>query len=256
MNRYFLEVSYLGKAYSGFQVQQNAATVQSEVERVLKVLTHSDILLTGSSRTDAGVHARQNYFHFDTGLGISPRQVYNMNALLPMDISVQSLRLMPSGSHCRFDAVGRTYRYVVSRRKDPFLYETAYFFPYRVDVSKMQEAADYLIGTHDFSTFSKRNTQVKTFICTIRESKWDESDFRLQYTVSGNRFLRGMVRGLVGTMLKVGTGRMTLETFREVFQSGDCSLADFSVPGKGLCLDGVEFPANYFPDEFAFTGNS
>lgn len=256
MNRYFLEVSYLGKAYSGFQVQQNAVTVQSEVERVLKVLTHTDIMLTGSSRTDAGVHARQNFFHFDTNLEIGQRQVYNMNALLPVDISVRSLRRMPADCHCRFDAVGRRYRYMIARSKDPFMYETAYFFPYRVDVGNMQQAADQIIGTHDFSTFSKRNTQVRTFVCTIRESRWKETDSRLEYTVSGNRFLRGMVRGLVGTMLKVGTGRLTLEGFMAVFGSGDCSLADFSVPGKGLCLDGVEFPENYFPLDSTDTDNS
>lgn len=242
MNRYFLEVSYMGTHYSGFQVQANAVTVQSTVEQALRTVTRREISLTGSSRTDAGVHARQNFFHFDTDILFSSKQLYNLNAVLPPDIAVSALRPVGEQAHCRFDALSRSYSYLVYREKDPFIRELGYYFPYKVDIDALQAAAREILGTHDFTSFSKRNTQVRTFICTITESRWEKQDSRLEFRVTGNRFLRGMVRGLVGTMLKVGTGRLTVEGFRSIIESRDCKLADFSVPGRGLCLERVLFP--------------
>lgn len=241
MYRYFLEVSYKGTRYSGFQIQQNANSIQGEIERVFKVVTKQQIELTGSSRTDAGVHAEQNYFHFDVQFPIPLAIIYNLNALLPADIALLSLRAVNPDAHCRFDAISREYIYTVYTYKNPFLSDTAYYFPYALNFSAMAESARLFLGTHDFSTFSKRNTQVKTFICSVAESEWfiDEGVFR--YRVKANRFLRGMVRGLVGTMLMVGRNKLTIEDLEEIFKSGDSARADFSVPGRGLCLKRVVY---------------
>lgn len=246
MSRYFLEVFYRGTRYAGFQVQDNAQTVQGEVERALEIFFRGKVMLTGSSRTDAGVHARQNYFHFDFDGNFSDRWLYNINSLLPEDIAVRSVRRVGDGAHCRFDAVARRYRYMLYRLKDPFVREFGYYFPYRLDVGAMGAAADVVKSHTFFGAFSKRNTQVKTFECTIMESRWEVGDERMEYVVKANRFLRGMVRGLVGTMLQVGRGKMDVEEFGKVIEGGDSSEVDFSVPGCGLCLEEVEYAEGYF----------
>lgn len=241
MPRYFLEVGYKGTNYSGFQIQDNAGSVQAEVEKALAVVFRQKVSLTGSSRTDTGVHALQNYFHFDFQDIIDPRKLYNINAILPRDIVLKSILPVGESAHCRFDAISREYRYYVYRRKDPFLDDRAYFFPYKLD--KMQlEAAAAIIPMHtDFTSFSKRNTQVKTFVCAIRESRWFVENDCLVYQVVANRFLRGMVRGLVGTMLQVGRGKLSLTQFEEILRSRDNRHTDFSVPGHGLFLFRISF---------------
>lgn len=257
MPRYFLEVSYMGTRYSGFQVQRNAHTIQAEIEKSLEILLKERIMLTGSSRTDSGVHARQNYFQFDTGreFKFSPRKpadyllVYNINAILPGDIAVKRLVRMPDEAHCRFDAVSREYCYYIYRRKDPFLAGRAFYFPYTLEMDKMQEAASVLREYRDFTSFSKRNTQVKTFECGIEESKWVMEEDFLYYKVKANRFLRGMVRGITATMLKVGRGKTTLEEFRMIIESRDCTKASFATPPQGLFLEAVNYPVGYFPDQ-------
>lgn len=241
MNRFFIEVAYLGTAYAGFQVQQNADTIQSEVEKALQVFFREKIALTGSSRTDAGVHARQNFFHFDFEAEIQPRAVYNINAILPADIVIQDIRKVSETAHCRFDAIGREYKYFIYDRKNPFLQPTAFYYPYTLNREAMKEAAAILYRHTDFRSFSKRNTQVKTFECSIRLSEWKQEGECWVYHVIANRFLRGMVRGLVGTMLQVGRGKMNVEEFEQVIRSGDCREADFAVPGHGLCLMKVIF---------------
>ncbi|ULQ52868.1 tRNA pseudouridine(38-40) synthase TruA [Flavihumibacter fluvii] len=246
MNRYFIEVTYRGTNYAGFQKQENAHTVQAEVEAALATVLRSGVQLTGSSRTDAGVHALQNYFHFDTGLELKDRLVYNLNAVLPGDLAVNRLVKMPDAAHCRFDAVGRAYRYHIYRHKQPFLQDRAYFFPYTLDYTRMAEAAALLLDYRDFTSFSKRNTQVKTFHCTLSESRWEVGDTGCQYVVRGNRFLRGMVRALTATMLKVGRGKMSVADFCGVIEARDCTLADFAVPAHGLFLEQVEYPDGYF----------
>lgn len=244
--RYFLEVSYHGKNYAGFQVQQNALTIQQCVEDAMKIFCKESITLTGSSRTDTGVHARQNFFHFDTELEFGKKQVYSLNAILPQDIAVLSLRQMPSGAHCRFDAKSRLYKYYLYQTKNPFLNDRAWYYPYPINFDAMNNAAVLLLGKHDFTSFSKRNTQVKTMMCTLLQSYWTQEGDLLVYTVEGNRFLRGMVRGLVATMMQVGRGRITGEDFAQVVEARDCSKADFSAPGHGLVLERVVFPESYF----------
>lgn len=251
MKRYFLEVAYHGSRYSGFQVQENAITVQSEVERALEVYFRRRIELTGSSRTDAGVHALQNYFHFDAPGDAPAASLYNINAILPGDIVVKSMREVGLGQdgafpHCRFSALSREYKYYIYQAKNPFLADRAFFYPYSMDISLLKRAAEIIPGYSDFSSFSKRKTQVKTFQCRIMISKWDEVDDCIVYRVKGNRFLRGMVRGLVGTMLQVGRGKVTLEGLREIIERRDCTLADFAVPAHGLFLTAVEYPENIF----------
>jgi tRNA pseudouridine38-40 synthase len=246
MQRYFLEVAYKGTNYSGFQVQHNANSIQAEVEKVLAILFRQQINLTGSSRTDAGVHAFQNFFHFDTEINITEKNLYNLNSILPADIVAKAFHKVDSSSHCRFDAISREYNYFVYHKKNPFLQDSAYYFPYKLNLEKLQEAAKILMQYTDFTSFSKRNTQVKSFMCNIYCSEWLQEKDRLIYKVIANRFLRGMVRGLVGTMLKVATGSITLEQLNHIIESRDCTRADFSAPSKGLFLLKVNYEENVF----------
>jgi len=241
MARYFLEVAYKGTAYSGFQSQENANTVQAEIEKAFLVLQKEPVLFTGSSRTDSGVHARQNFFHFDYEGKLHPHFVYKMNAIVPPDIVIKECRPVPDTAHARFDAISREYRYYIYRGKDPFLRDRAFYFPYKLDLDSIQEAATILKEYSDFTSFSKRNTQVKTFICRITESRWYWEDNCLVYNVKGNRFLRGMVRALTATMLKVGRGKLSLAEFRAIIEAKDCTRASFAVPAHGLCLERVEY---------------
>lgn len=242
MPRYFLEVAYKGTNYSGFQVQQNANSIQSEVEKALQVFFKQAVQLTGSSRTDAGVHALQNYFHFDADILLTNRQLYNLNAILPADIVLKNVAEVPPNAHCRFDAISRQYKYYIYAKKDPFLQDRAWFYPYRMDMDALNLVAERILGTHDFTAFSKKNTQVNNFICTIMQSEWHVEDDCLVYTVKGNRFLRGMVRGLVGTMVRAGRGIIRETEFIEVLESRNVSNADFTTPAHGLFLVAVSYP--------------
>ena len=244
--RYFLEVSYRGSHYSGFQSQKNANTIQTEVEKAFKVLLKEEIQLTGSSRTDAGVHALQNYFHFDTKSELSSQLLYNLNAILPRDIAARNLHKVKDEAHCRFDATAREYKYYIYQKKNPFLEDNAYYYPYTMDLELMQKAATIIKEYSDFTSFSKRNTQVKSFTCDVQESHWTIEGECFVYHVKANRFLRGMVRALVATMLKVGRNKTNLDNFRTIIESQDCTLADFSAPPNGLFLVRVTFPNNYF----------
>ena len=244
--RYFLEVSYRGSHYSGFQSQKNANTIQTEVEKAFKVLLKEEIQLTGSSRTDTGVHALQNYFHFDTKSELSSQLLYNLNAILPGDIAARNLHKVKDEAHCRFDATAREYKYYIYQKKNPFLEDNAYYYPYTMDLELMQKAATIIKEYSDFTSFSKRNTQVKSFTCDVQESHWTIEGECFVYHVKANRFLRGMVRALVATMLKVSRNKTNLDNFRTIIESQDCTLADFSAPPNGLFLVRITFPNNYF----------
>ena len=243
LQRYFLELMYKGTHYSGFQTQENTHdTVQEEVEKAFAVLQRHPGVLTGSSRTDTNVHALQNFFHFDFDETINPQFLYKINAILPRDIVVKNIYQVNNEAHCRFDAITRSYQYHIYQGKNPFLADFAYYFPYNIDIEKLQEAASMIKNYNDFTSFSKRNTQVKTFICTILESEWKKEEKQLIYCVKANRFLRGMVKGFTGTMLQVGRGKITMAEFRNIIEAKDCTHADFSVPGHGLFLQQVEYP--------------
>ena len=242
MFRYFLELAYKGTAYKGFQKQPNAATIQLKTEQALQVLLKQSITLTGSSRTDAGVHALQNFFHFDTNIVIVPKLLYNLNAILPDDIVAKNIIPVSAASHSRFDATSREYTYYIYRAKNPFIKDRAYFYPFKLNIQLLQEAAQVLFQYTDFTTFSKRNTQVKSFDCTIMAARWSTTYDQVIFHVQANRFLRGMVRGLVGTMLLAGREIITIEKFRNIIESKDCSNADFSAPPQGLFLTAVNYP--------------
>jgi tRNA pseudouridine38-40 synthase len=244
MARYFIEVAYKGTAYSGFQVQENAITVQSEVEKALQMLHRQPIALTGSSRTDAGVHALQNYFHFDYEPGVHPQAVYKLNAILPPDIVVRQIYAMPDAAHSRFDALSREYIYRLHRFKDPFLENASLFYPYKLNDELLQQGAAYVLTRHNFFAFSKTNTQVKNFNCTILKSQWLKEGEHLTYHIEGNRFLRGMVRLLTATLLKLGREKITFQEFKNLFENG--AKCGFSIPAHGLYLRSVAYPVNYF----------
>lgn len=253
MPRYFIEVAFKGTRYSGFQVQENAVTIQSEVEKAFHVLHRNPVTLTGSSRTDAGVHALQNYFHFDYEEEINLQFIYKMNAILPADIVVKALYRMPEMAHARFDATSREYIYRIHRFKNPFLQQVSYFYPYTLDMERMGEAAALIREQTNFFAFSKTNTQVKNFNCSIKKSQWRVEGEELIYNIEGNRFLRGMVRLLTATLLKVGRGKLSMEGFERLFKEEGKS--GFSVPAHGLFLKAVKYPNDYFSaKEDAFTG--
>jgi tRNA pseudouridine38-40 synthase len=246
MPRTFLEVAYRGTHYSGFQIQDNASSIQQEVEKALEIVFRQRFTLTGSSRTDTGVHAFQNYFHFDYEGLIDKRILYNINAILPPDIVLKNIQPVAFDAHCRYDALSREYRYYIYRTKNPFLADRAWFFPYTLDRDKLAAAAALIPQCEDFTTFSKRNTQAKTRLCTVLDSGWQEEGECLVYRVVANRFLRGMVRGLVGTMLQVGRGKISVEEFAAIIGKKDNQLADFSAPGHGLFLFRISFPDSIF----------
>jgi tRNA pseudouridine38-40 synthase len=244
MGRYFLEVAYKGTRYSGFQVQQNAITIQSEVERALKTLYRQSVELTGSSRTDAGVHAFQNYFHFDFSGAMHSQGVYKLNAILPPDIVVKNIFPMPSEAHSRFDATSREYVYSIHRFKNPFLNDTSHYYPYELDFEAIKAGAFFLNSQKNFFSFSKTNTQVRNFDCLVTKSEWQVDDEQLTYTIEANRFLRGMIRLITATLLKLGRGKIAFQEFESLFkQARKCG---YSVPAHGLALHRVNFPENYF----------
>ena len=249
MPRYFLSVSYLGSNYAGSQVQENGRTIQGELESAWKTIFRKPVQLTGSSRTDAGVHAGRNYFHLDWESDLVGDPVYQLNAILPADIAVLGLVPVSGDAHCRFDASARQYTYTVHEEKSPFLYDRAWYYPYPLDLTKLNEAASTILGEHDFTSFAKRNSQVYTHVCTIMKSAWEFENGVYQYKVEGNRFLRGMVRGLVATMLKAGRGKISIEEFKNILLTKDCTKADFSAPAKGLTLDDVIYPKGYLISE-------
>ena len=242
MLRYFIEVAYKGTHYSGFQSQHNAVSIQSTVEDAMQTVFKTDFKLTCSSRTDTGVHALQNFFHFDTDIELNLKQIYNLNAVLSRDIVIKNIVQVDGESHARFSATYREYKYYITRNRNPFLTETTWFYPYNLDIELLQQAANILMEYEDFTSFSKRNTQVKTFICNLIVSKWYYENECLVYHVKSNRFLRGMVRGLVGTMLQVGRGIINLEDFRKIIEEKNCTKANFSTPPTGLFLVEVTYP--------------
>jgi len=247
--RYFFEVSYKGTRYAGFQVQQNANTIQSEVEAVLKIFFKRPIALTGSSRTDAGVHALQNFFHGDSEDVIKPAVLYNLNAMLPPDIVLKNIFPVKEDAHCRFDAIAREYHYFIYYSKDPFKIDNSFFYPYSIDEEALTKSAREVLINTNFEAFSKKNAQVKTHVCNIYKSEWVQKSNGLVYQIKANRFLRGMVRSLVATMLRVGRGKMSVEDFASIFTFSGNERVDFASPPHALYLNSVTYPTSIFRPE-------
>lgn len=247
VGRYFIELAFDGTAYHGWQIQPNAVTVQELLDRALSTLLRQRIGTVGCGRTDTGVHARQLYAHFDVDGTCAQRPpeelVYNLNALLPNDIAAKRIIPVALHAHARFDAVKRSYEYHLHFAKDPFLRERSWLLRDVPDVDAMNAAARILLDYEDFSCFSKSNTQVHTNNCRIVRAEWVwHNEDRLIFHISANRFLRNMVRAIVGTLLEIGQGKHPPEYMHTVIQSQDRSVAGTSVPACGLYLTEVVYP--------------
>lgn len=245
--RYFMVLDYNGTNFFGWQRQPRQDTVQERIEHALSVLLKADIEITGAGRTDTGVHARNYVAHFDSdveNLHTNTNFLYKLNCILPLDINIQRIALVHPEAHARFDATQRTYKYYVTTQKDVFRYPLTHRAK-NLDITKMNAAAARLKEYSDFTSFSKLNTDVKTNNCTVFEAFWTETDGELVFTISANRFLRNMVRAIVGTLFEVGYGKMTVEDFCCIIEAKDRSRAGTSAPAKALFLESVEYPYNF-----------
>lgn len=242
--RYFIHLSYNGAAYHGWQNQPNGVSVQETIEKALFLILRQDVPITGAGRTDAGVHARSMYAHFDVETAIEniDELTERLNAYLPNDIVIFSIKQVADDMHARFSAKSRTYKYYITTQKDPFEGQYRMRVNPTVDFDAMNKACKYLFEYEDFTSFSKLHTDVKTNNCKIMEAHWDRtSDIHWEFTIKADRFLRNMVRAIVGTLLDVGTGKLTLEQFAEVIEKKDRCVAGMSVPAKALFLENVEY---------------
>ena len=241
--RYFIEFSYHGKNYHGFQIQPNASSVQETLTKAMQLLVNKSIEIVGAGRTDSGVHAKQMFAHFDVADVIDTSYwIPKLNAYLPKDIVIYNIFEVSKEAHARFDAKSRTYEYYIHTFKDAFLEDTSWYYFQQLDVDQMNKACQILFEYIDFECFSKVHTDVHTFNCTITEANWKRVNNQLIFTVKADRFLRNMVRAIVGTMINVGNGKTTLEEFRAIIESKNRSKAGFSVPAHGLFLVAIEYP--------------
>src|SRR5690606_4602955 len=235
--RYVLKVQYNGTAFHGSQLQGDLPTVQLALNTAISTLLREAIETYGASRTDEGVHANANFYHFDFADALPETFCYNLNAILPHSISVKNIYKAADDFNVRFDAISRTYRYKIYSTKNPFYYKMALFYPLKINEDILHQTAKTIQQYKDFESFCKRNAQNYTFLCNIYESYWEHIDDQLHYVVKANRFLRGMVRALVGTQLKAAKGKITVDDFIKIIEAKDCTLADFSVAGHGLYLE-------------------
>lgn len=242
--RYFVEISYDGTPFYGWQRQLGQISVQEAIENELqKLFSGQSISIVGCGRTDTGVHAQQYYFHVDFDSEIQETTLgYKLNSMLPQTISVQSIFAVNSSLHARFSATKRTYRYFIHQQKNPFLVGKSTFFPKELDMIKMQEACGFLLGTQDFSSFAKVHTDVKTHICTVHSASWHEENGQLVFEISADRFLRNMVRSIVGTLLDIGTGKISITDFPGIIEQKNRSAASQSIAACGLYLWKIEYP--------------
>lgn len=241
--RYFIEFAYNGKNYCGWQYQPHSPSVQETLNKALSILLRTTIDVVGAGRTDTGVHARQMFAHFDhEEIADTNKLVQKLNAFLPQDIVVYRLIPLHDDAHARFNATRRTYEYHIHTYKDAFDNEGSWYHFHTLDVEKMNEAAKLLFDYTDFKCFSKTHTDVRTFNCDIMEARWDVQGNKLVFTVSADRFLRNMVRAIVGTLVNVGLGKISVDDFKSIIESRDRNKAGFSVPAHGLYLTKVIYP--------------
>ena len=243
--RYFIEIAYNGKNYHGWQLQPDAITVQEVLEKTMTTILRQEIKVVGAGRTDAGVHAKQLFAHFDFDEIESLSELqFKLNSLLPKDISVQQKFHVKEDAHARFDALEREYEYKVTLKKNPFHEDFAYLIHHIPNIDLMNKAASDLLNYKNFQCFSRSNTDVKTYNCTIEKAFWKEENSQLIFTISADRFLRNMVRAIVGTLLDVGFEKTSLEEFHEIIKSKNRSKAGTSAPAKGLYLTKVVYSEN------------
>lgn len=245
--RYFFEIAYHGGHYHGWQTQHNAIGVQMIVENVMSKILRSKIEIVGSGRTDAGVHCEQQFFHTDIPGEFDPQQLLlNLNSFLPGDIAIRSVRKVRPDASARYDALERTYRYEIIRVKNPFAQGLSWHYFKAVHIENMNAAAALLVGEYDFECFSKVKTNVNHFLCDVKKAGWIEKGDRMTFHITANRFLRGMVRAIVGTLLDVGTGKITQKDFESILKSRDRKQAGANVPAQGLYLEKVKYPSGIF----------
>lgn len=241
--RYFLELTYNGKDYHGWQNQPNAISVQEVIEKALSTLLNQTIAIVGAGRTDAGVHAKQMFAHFDTEESFVIKDlIYKLNSFLPTNIAILDIFSVKPDAHARFHAISRSYLYRISLRKDVFNFEGAFYLKHHLDVNKMKEATKLLLGHKDFQCFSKSNTDVNTYNCHIMYAEWHLVDNELQFNIKADRFLRNMVRAIVGTLINIGLGKLEVANMHSIIASKNRSEAGFSVPAHGLYLTEVAYP--------------
>jgi tRNA pseudouridine38-40 synthase len=248
MSRFFIELSFNGSRYFGWQIQPGQPTVQEVLEKCLSAFLRTTVSVTGAGRTDTGVHASFFVAHFDAGqLPFGPEDmVYKLNRFLPEDISLHRLNPVLPEAHARFSALSRTYRYFISRKKDPFFAGTSCRYLLPLNLEKMNEAAALLQKHSDFTSFSKLHTDTKTNLCKVTEAFWEEKDHQLVFTITADRFLRNMVRAIVGTLLEVGKEKLSVEGFDEIILRKDRCEAGMSMPAKGLFLTGIAYPEGIY----------
>lgn len=245
--RYLFEIAYNGTHYNGWQTQHNGTAVQTVVEDVMSTILRTPVEIVGSGRTDAGVHCEQQFFHTDIPEQPDKKDLLlRLNSFLPRDIFLRSVREVRPDISARYDAIERSYRYQITRVKNPFLLGLSWHYFKALNVDNMNEAAAYILGEQDFECFSKVKTNVNHFLCDIKRAGWTEEGDALIFRISANRFLRGMVRAIVGTLLDVGTGKITQRDFVSIIQSKDRKKAGANVPAYGLYLEKVEYPQRIY----------
>jgi len=241
--RYFIEFAYNGKDYFGFQVQPNAISIQETLDKSLSLILRDSIEIVGAGRTDSGVHAKQMYAHFDTEVEFDIQAtIQKLNSFLPKDIAIFRIIPVHADAHARFDATSRTYEYHITTFKDVFNIDGSWKVNHKLDLDLMNEACKILFEYIDFECFSKVHTDVRTFNCKITEAYWQQNENQIIFTISADRFLRNMVRAIVGTLVNVGIHKTSLEDFRNIIESKNRSKAGFSVPAHGLYLTKVKYP--------------
>ena len=241
--RYFLEFAYKGTNYHGWQYQPNASSVQETLNKALSTLFKTEIDLVGAGRTDTGVHAKQMFAHFDLDFEIDvPHYIHKLNSFLPADIAILNIHLVTDDNHARFDATKRTYEYHIHTSKEVFSTDTSWYYHNQLNIELMNEACKELFNHTDFESFSKVHTDVNTFNCRIMEAHWQQNGNKLIFTIAADRFLRNMVRAIVGTMVNIGLEKVSLQEFKQIIECKDRNKAGFSVPAHGLYLTKVEYP--------------
>ncbi|WP_417800527.1 tRNA pseudouridine(38-40) synthase TruA [Tenacibaculum sp.] len=238
--RYFIELAYNGKNYHGWQIQPHAISVQEKINKAISTILREEINIVGAGRTDAGVHAAQMFAHFDVAVPLNDNFTYKLNAILPDDIVIFKTHLVPNDAHARFDAFSRSYEYKIWLGRNPFLLDTSWqLHRQQLNIELMNKAAAILYDYEDFECFSKVKTDVLTFNCTVTNAEWIKNGSELTFHISANRFLRNMVRAIVGTLIDVGLEKITVEDFKKIIESKNRSKAGVSVPAKGLFLTKV-----------------
>ena len=244
--RYFLELSYDGTPFVGWQRQPAGDSVQSCLEDALSILFRKPLSIVGAGRTDAGVHAHQLFAHVDLDEHVDQDLTFRLNKLLPKEIAVRNFIAVTQDAHARFDAVSRIYRYHITTQKNPFLQKRSYQFAKPLDLDLMNQAAKILIDHKNFKCFSKSKTDVKTYVCDIQQVHWQQNGSELVFFIQANRFLRNMVRAIVGTLIEVGLRKISISDFEAILASRDRSQAGYSVPAHGLYLEKVNYPKHIF----------